>query len=147
GLLQETRPDSEQTEYVHSIRASAEALLSLINNILDKSKIDAGYFVPESRPLSLKDTLELVTANIRHSLGPRPVRLEVQLDPDLPLRVVGDQARLMQILFNLLGNAVKFTPAGTVALRVYAEPAEAGEAGGDSRKFFAFEVRDTGIGI
>lgn len=150
GLLQETDPDLEQLEYIQSVRSSAEALLSLINNILDKSKIDAGHFVLEERPFSLKETLELVVSNLRYSIGNRALFLDLRLEEGLPLRVVGDQARLMQILFNLLGNAAKFTQEGLVRLTVKPggiAPARTGKRLGGARRFFEFSVEDTGIGI
>lgn len=156
GLLQESGPTGEQEEFIAGIRGSAESLLGLINNILDKAKIDAGYFHPESRVFSLQETLALVGRNVRHSIGNRDIGFEVKVDPGVGEFLVGDQARLMQILFNLLGNAVKFTPSGTVTLSVARngghaasgeEDAAAGSGCNDSRCTLTFAVSDTGIGM
>jgi PAS domain S-box-containing protein len=138
GLLQDTTLTAEQTTYVKATVTSGNALLSLIEEILDFSKVEAGKLELEMHPLSLTTMVE----DIVELLGPRAQAkgLEIASDVDerLPERVIGDPTRLRQVLLNLAGNAIKFTETGGVGVTV--EPgAHSGEV--------AFEVRDTGIGI
>ncbi|RMG45699.1 MAG: response regulator [Acidobacteria bacterium] len=139
SLVLETDLTDEQREYLEIARDSGRALLTLINDILDFSKIEAGKLVLERIPF---DPAGLARSTIRtfQIRNARPdLAIELSLDPDLPPRVMGDPGRLRQVLVNLLGNAVKFTPRGRVTLRVERE------AGDPPR--LRFEVRDTGIGF
>ena len=131
-----------QREYTDAIRASGEALLSVINQILDFSRIEHGNLEFERAPLDFAACLQSVVEMNRHQTTNRPLELRLELGSGLPAKVLGDATRLRQILVNLVANAVKFTERGEVVLR--AEPMEA-NANGDRRVLFT--VRDTGIGI
>jgi PAS domain S-box-containing protein len=137
-LLGETALSPEQTTYMKAVKTSGETLLSLIEEILDFSKIEAGRLDLAARPFALAPFIEEVV----ELLGPRAQEkgLEVcgYVDERLPARVVGDAARLRQVLFNLAGNAIKFTEQGGVSIIV--EP-------GAQPDVIAIAVRDTGIGI
>ena len=138
-LLLETRLDAEQGRYVSHIRSSAEALLSVINDILDTSKMEAGRLELEAVAFDLHRVVHEVVALLGPRAQAKGIALTVGLDPGLARWVVGDAGRVRQILLNLAGNAVKFTAAGTVTLAV-------GPACGCAGSL-RFEVRDTGIGI
>jgi signal transduction histidine kinase len=132
---------AEAREHLETIQSSGEALLALINDILDYSKIEAGKLELERRRFSLVSCVEeslAVTAVAAHGKG---LVLEDWLDGTAPEWIVGDSTRLRQILLNLLSNAVKFTATGSVRLRVAATPM----AGEEMEIHFA--VHDTGIGI
>ena len=137
ALMLGTELDAEQRDYLETIRMSGDALLAVINDILDFSRIDAGQTLLEEIPLELRrcvdDTLELVIARA----SAKGLRLRSQFDAAVPRRVLGDAVRLRQVLLNLLDNAVKFSDAGQVLLRV-------GNAGPGMLRF---EVSDTGMGI
>ena len=140
-LLAATPLTPEQRDYVEGIRSSGEALLTLINGILDFSKIEAGKLELESRPFDLRRAVEQSVALLAARAAEKRLRLKVTIDPRVPAVIAGDAGRLRQILINLLGNAVKFTERGEVALAV-----TAGEAP-DGRQHISFVVRDTGPGI
>ena len=140
-ILTRTPLDRDQREMADTIRDSAFALLRIIDDILDFSKIEAGQLVLESIPLSLVDVVETVAETLGASAREKGLSMPVFVDPELP-RVLGDPVRLRQVLFNLVGNAVKFTHYGHVSLRVVARP-----AGGGRPAELEFTVRDTGIGI
>ena len=137
-LLTDTALSPEQTTYVKAVKSSGETLLSLIEEILDFSKIEAGRIDLDLRPFSLtnlaEDTVEL--------LGPRAQAKGLEIccyvDERLPARVIGDVSRLRQVLFNLAGNAIKFTERGGVSIIL--EPGAAPDT-------IDFLVRDTGLGI
>jgi signal transduction histidine kinase/ActR/RegA family two-component response regulator len=137
ALMQGTDLDDEQRDYLETIRLSGDALLAVINDILDFSRIDAGQMPMEQVPLEPRrvadDALEMVIARA----GTKGLRLRIQSDTTVPRRVLGDAMRLRQVLLNLLDNAIKFTDAGEVLLRI-------GSAGPDMLRI---EVSDTGIGI
>ena len=141
GLLLETELTSEQREFAETVRVSAEALLTIINDILDFSKIEAGKFDLETTDFDLvtaiEDSVELL-AKAAHQKG---LELTCLVDETMPATVGGDPTRLRQVLVNLVGNAVKFTEHGEVAVRV---------SGGEVRNgrvIARIIVRDTGIGI
>ncbi|MBI3568823.1 MAG: response regulator [Gemmatimonadetes bacterium] len=140
SLLAGTALTPEQQDYVDATRRSAQLLLGVINDILDFSKVDAGKLVIEPIPFDV----HAAVADVAELLAPRAVekglRLTVRISPDAPRRVIGDPGRIRQVLLNLLGNAVKFTDSGFVAVVV--EPV-AGAAAPSLR----FEVNDSGIGI
>jgi len=141
GLLLETDLTPEQSEYAKIVRKSGETLLSLINDILDFSKIEAHRLDLEildfDLPATVEDAIELLTPRA-HEKG---IELVCFVDGDVPSSLKGDPGRLRQILLNLVGNAVKFTEEGEVA--VFVSLVRAGEG----RATLRFEVRDTGIGI
>lgn len=136
-ILTQTPLSGEQEHAVGLIRESAFSLLRIIDDILDFSKIEAGRLDLEQVPVSLADLAEGVTATLLPLAQKKGLTLTTALDPALPANVSGDPVRLRQILFNLLGNAVKFTASGSVALRL-----EALVQGG-----VRVTVTDTGIGI
>ncbi len=141
NLLAGTTLTPEQREYVDGIRSSGEALLTLINDILDFSKIEAGRLELESRPFELRPAVEKAVALFTARVKEKGLRLTVSVDPRVPAVIAGDAGRLRQILINLLGNAVKFTDVGEVALTV-----TACDAPGKWHRI-SFAVRDTGPGI
>ena len=137
-LLRDTALSPEQTTYVNAVKTSGETLLSLIEEILDFSKIEAGRVDLSARPFALAGFVEEVV----ELLGPRAQAKGLEIccyvDERLPGSVIGDAARLRQVLFNLAGNAIKFTERGGVSIIV--EPADAPDE-------ILIAVRDTGIGI
>jgi len=140
-LLLHTPLNDEQQELVGVVRESAASLLTIINDILDFSKIEAGKMALENAPLSVCHLVESTAEILAQSAFKKGVSLVTIVDPDLPSWLSGDPVRLRQILFNLLGNAVKFTERGHVLLRV--EMIETGRAG----TRILLSVQDTGIGI
>ncbi len=136
-----TQLTAEQDEYLGVVRSSADALLTLINDILDFSKIDADKLDLELLPFDVTETVHDALRTLALRAREKGLALLADVAPDLPARVVGDPARLRQVLINLLGNAIKFTEQGEVVLRVTTAPAEDGGA------LLHFAVTDTGIGI
>jgi signal transduction histidine kinase/DNA-binding response OmpR family regulator len=139
-LLWESRLDSEQRQYVEAFRRAGATLMTLINEFLDLSKIESGGFELESVEFSLTDVVGQSLALIAPKAAAQGVGLISRISPDIPPRLIGDPARLQQILINLLGNAVKFTPAGEIV--VTAQPHPSGAPG-----HIDVSVSDTGIGI
>ncbi len=141
GLLLETPMNDEQKEYVHVIRQSGEALLAIINDILDFSKIEAAKLDLEQLPFEPLDLVEDVLALLSTSANGKKIELLHESAYNLPAIVIGDPARLRQILINLIGNAIKFTERGSVIVRSIAEYISQNET------CLRFEVQDTGIGM
>ncbi|WP_226625647.1 PAS-domain containing protein [Alloyangia pacifica] len=139
-LLMEGPLGEEQRLYAETIRSSGEALLLIINDILDYSKIEAGRMALAAEPFDLGRTIDEVARLLLPAAQEKGVALRVDYPADLPRELVGDAGRLRQILTNLAGNAVKFTAEGHVAISV-AGQVEAGMAQ------LEIEVEDTGIGI
>ncbi|WP_118138521.1 ATP-binding protein, partial [Oceanicella sp. SM1341] len=147
-LLRDTGLDTDQSAMLDTARDSAFALLQIINDILDISKIEAGRMTMEMLPVSLHEVVEGVAETLSHSAAQRAVRLGVFVSPALPERVFCDPVRLRQILFNLVGNAIKFTAGVEGRERVVMVRAEpAGPPAPDGPCRVRFTVRDTGIGI
>jgi PAS domain S-box-containing protein len=138
GLLLDTPLTPEQITYAKAVKTSGDALLSLIEELLDYSKIEAGKIDLEQRPFALAALIEDITELLAPRAQARSIEIAAYVDERLPLQVVGDAARLRQVLLNLAGNAIKFTSTGGVALIV-----EPGIWPGE----ISFLVRDTGIGI
>jgi signal transduction histidine kinase/ActR/RegA family two-component response regulator len=140
-LLAATPLDAEQREMAAVIQSSAGTLLALVNDVLDFSKVEAGKMRLESAPVDVRETVGRVVEMLRPRAEAKTLQLEVKVAEAVPRAVLGDALRLQQVLTNLLGNAIKFTPSGGV--RVEVEPA------GDAPNAFAllFRVADTGIGI
>ncbi|MBV9506266.1 MAG: PAS domain S-box protein, partial [Acidobacteriia bacterium] len=139
-LLLETDLNPEQQDYAGTIRGSAEALLSMINSILDLAKIEAGRMSLQSSAFDVVDCLQDVSDLMMPQA--RVKGLFYAMETEVPWRwVQGDAGRLRQVVLNLVGNAIKFTETGCVSLRVAAEAAGARQA------IFRISVRDTGIGI
>ncbi len=140
-LLLGTRLDDEQLELANSMLTSAEHLLALINDILDLSKFEAGKLELEEVEFDLRRLVEECCELLADSAQARDVELHGSLAPETPERLVGDPGRLRQVLINLVGNAIKFTSEGEVALRVEGVELEEG------RVRVHVAVSDTGIGI
>ncbi len=141
GLLLNERLNQEQREYVETIRSSGDTLLSTINNILDFTKIEAERIELERQPFSLGDCLEASMDMVAGEASRKGLAMSYDIDRSIPATVLGDPARINQILINLLNNAVKFTEKGAIVVSVsgcYREE-------GDYEVHFA--VKDTGIGI
>jgi PAS domain S-box-containing protein len=141
SLLLDTALDHQQRDYVETVRTSGEHLLTIINDILDYAKIDAGKLLLEELPFDLRDwlqgTLDLITLQA-HEKG---LELVYDVAPDVPAIIVGDPGRLRQILVNLLSNAVKFTDTGEVVVGVAVERVEADAV------WLRMIVTDTGVGV
>jgi PAS domain S-box-containing protein len=137
SLLLSTELNTEQQQIAETARRSGNLLLMLVNNVLDFSALEAGKVTLEKRPFSLAQCLDETRALLAHRAEEKGVTLTVDLDPALPPFLIGDETRLQQVLINLLGNGVKFTPEGSVQLCV--QDAGAGQV--------AFTVSDSGIGI
>lgn len=140
-VLQGTELDDLQAQCAETIEVSARNLLDIINDVLDFSKMEAEKLKLQLEPFELEALIGDVAAILAPSAGKRSLDLSCWCSPEAPISVKGDQGRLRQILLNLVGNAVKFTEKGRVALSVLA----LGTA--DSRAKLRFEVRDTGVGI
>jgi len=141
SLLLDTELSEEQRGYAETVRDSAEALLRIINDILDLSKIEAGKFDLEDREFEVRRTVEQTLDLLAPRAEQKGLSLKAGVLPDVPAAVRGDEGRLRQVLLNLAGNAVKFTPeGGRVEISV--------SAGGTAPEgAVRFAVRDTGIGI
>ena len=141
GLLLDTPLGPTQREYALTIRDSADALLGVINEILDFSKLEAGRVDIELTEFDLRTTIEEVADLLATQAHRKALDFVCHVPPELPALVRGDPGRIRQVLVNLVGNAIKFTERGEVVLAVRSL---AGEAGSVSLRF---SVRDTGIGI
>ena len=141
GLLLDTRLSSEQREYVETIRTSGATLLTIINDVLDFSKMESGKMQLETQPFELARCIEEVFSMIAPMAQKKGLELLYLVENDVPAWVDGDVTRLRQVLVNLVNNGVKFTERGEVDVRV---ARRAGDAGSLTLEFI---VRDTGIGI
>ncbi len=141
SLLLDTQLDRSQREYAETIRSSADALLTVINDILDFSKIEAGKLDIDAIEMDLPGNVEDVGSTLAFQAAAKGLELIVNVHPDVPMQVVGDPQRIRQCLINLIGNAIKFTKAGEIAVEV------SRHGGTDELPIIRFEVRDTGIGI
>jgi signal transduction histidine kinase/CheY-like chemotaxis protein len=137
-LLLNTRLDEEQIEYVKAIRSSGQALVSIINDILDLSKIEAGRMSIQQAPFRLTELVEETAAVVKADARAKKLNITLRFDADLPEGVLGDAGRIRQVLLNLIGNAVKFTSQGSVDIRTGRDRIS---------NHIRFEVTDTGIGI
>ncbi len=140
-LLADTPLSPEQAGYVRAILEAGEALLTLVNDLLDLSRIDAGKLELVPVELALRPFLERVVGLVEPRARAKEVALELSVESDVPELVRVDPARLRQVLLNLLGNAVKFTERGAIRLRVASRPQ------GPGRALLALEVADSGIGM
>jgi len=131
----------EQREYLLMVKSSGDSLLSLINDILDFSRIDSGKLMLDKAEFDLHEVLRQVMKAFALRAHQKRLELVYQVDPDVPFCLVGDQARLRQILVNLIGNAIKFTDQGEIVVHVVCATRNTSEAQ------LQFSVSDTGIGI
>jgi signal transduction histidine kinase/DNA-binding response OmpR family regulator len=141
GLLLDTQLDSSQRSFVETIRSSGTHLLTIINDILDFSKLDAGKLEIEHYEFNLRECIDEAAEIVAAGAGDTGVELIVQVDDDVPGRIVGDAGRIRQIVVNLGSNAMKFTTEGEVILDVRATQRDAQNAD------LHVSVRDSGIGI
>ena len=146
-LLKSPRIAPEDRERIRVVDRSGEHLLRMINEVLDLSKIEAGKVELHVAPLHLPELIEDVSAGIAARAQAKRLNFRSVLPADLPELVIGDGQKLRQILDNLLGNAVKFTAAGEVTLRVVPAPAHADNPVHDERHWLTFEISDTGPGL
>lgn len=140
-LLLKTSLIPKQQHYVETIRKSGAHLLELINDILDFSKIEAGKMELESLPFNLRESVEAFADVISYRAFEKGLDFSCYIDPSVPMELIGDAARLHQVFINLVGNAIKFTKQGSIAVEITLQE-ESPEAA-----LLAFRVTDTGIGI
>jgi signal transduction histidine kinase/CheY-like chemotaxis protein len=140
-LLEDMPVSAQVLETVHLIRSSGDALLSVINDVLDFSKVEAGKLELEVAPFQIRRCLEESVGLFRALAAEKNLHLACHLAPDLPVWAAGDQNRLRQVILNLMSNAIKFTSAGEIGLRASVERQDA------TSQVLTIEVRDTGIGI
>jgi signal transduction histidine kinase/DNA-binding response OmpR family regulator len=141
AMVLQTRLDETQRDYLTKVQTSSKALLTLLNDILDYSKIEAGKVALEAEEFSPEETIENVGNLFSAKVEEAGLDLLFEIDRDMPPRLVGDALRLAQVLNNLVGNAIKFTSVGEVVIgaRVVSRS--------DEQVELAFSVRDTGIGV
>ena len=144
-LLLDTGLDDEQREYLQLAHFSAESLLSIINDVLDFSRIEQNKIEIEQVEFDLKSLISHLMDLLAGKASSRGIKLVFHLENSLPSAFIGDPVRLKQVLFNLIGNAIKFTKEGEVVLSV--ESCESGRSGLDEEMKLLFKVKDTGIGI
>ena len=128
GLLLDTQLTAEQREYADTVRRSGEALLTVINDILDFSKVEAGKLAIEATSFDLRQTIEDVDEMLAPKIEDRKVDLVLQYPAEVPRHFVGDSGRIRQVMTNLVGNAVKFTPSGSIVIDVACESRDAAQA-------------------
>jgi PAS domain S-box-containing protein len=140
-LLLQSNLSDRQRSFVLTMQQSAESLLTILNDILDLSKMEAGKMTLEHFPFDLRTTMEELTESLALAAHGKGLELSLDIPPHLPVALMGDAVRLRQIITNLLSNAVKFTESGEVAVSVRGVRETA------DHTVFRFSVRDTGIGI
>ncbi len=140
-LLEKTPLNDEQKEYLEGLKESSITLHSLINDVLDLSKIEAGKYQLDHSAFNLERVIRGVVNIFEPQAHKKGIRLAWQIEPDVPTMVMGDHNRLRQVLLNLISNAVKYTDTGEVSVQVKRV------ASNDGLNRLRFEVRDTGIGI
>jgi PAS domain S-box-containing protein len=141
-LLSETPLNKEQTEFVDIVKTASSNLLGLINNILDLSKLEASNLALETLPIDINKIINDVVKILEPKAKAKGLKVNTSLDPTLPQLVMGDELRLTQVMFNLLGNAVKFTDTGSI--QISCKPVKGSDK---QRDYIAFAIKDTGIGV
>ncbi len=142
-LLEESNLDPEQREFSNVISASGDALLRIIDDILDYSRIEAGQVTMQPINFDPARTLQLVRRLLEVKAREKNIDLVLEIPRSFPTQVEADEVRLRQILLNLLGNAIKFTPSGTIHIRATADPCDSGNAA----QVLRFEIADNGPGL
>lgn len=140
-LLEETTLDKEQQKMLEIIQSSGKALINIINDILDFSKLEAHRMLLDPQPFQLKPFLQDLIDTLLGSASEKSLELDIEYTDECDVVINSDETKLRQILTNLISNAIKFTPQGSVTLRVTTEKIN------DSQAIFKFQVIDTGIGI
>ena len=140
-LLQSEQLQDADRYHAETVRSSAAALVTIINDVLDFSKIEAGKFTLDPKPFHPRECLEEITRLLAHSANEKGLELHTEVAPEVAEYLVADSARLRQVMINLVGNAIKFTETGTVEISITSEAAEPGRAG------VRFSVSDSGIGV
>jgi len=140
-LLNKTKLEPKQHEYLDGMQTAVDSLLQIINDILDFSKIEAGKMELDNRPFSLQQTVEAIISTIRFKAEEKGLELVLDMDPSIPPNLQGDPLRINQILLNLISNAIKFTPEGEVRVTIRLIDKL------DHKARLFFSVKDTGIGI
>ncbi len=141
ALLRKTELNLRQADYAAKTEGAARSLLGLLNDILDFSKVEAGKMTLDPHPFRIDQLLRDLSVIVSANVGPKPVEVLFDIDPQLPRHLVGDAMRLQQVLINLSGNAIKFTATGEVVLSMQVLQQDA------ARVTLEIAVRDTGIGI
>ncbi len=148
SILMETPLTAEQRDFVNTIRTSGEALLTIINDILDFSKIESGKMELEKAPFELALCVEEALDLFAPTAAAKRLEIGYHVEPDVPPWIVGDVTRLRQIIVNLVNNAIKFTPTGSISIQVRRIPLDATvRATPAGRMRLEITVQDTGIGI
>ena len=146
-LLRETRLDDDQRQMMRTVRESTFSLLNIINDILDFSKIEAGKLNLEAVPVSVRDIMEGVAETLLPNVGNKDLRLTLFVDPEIPASILGDPVRVRQILFNLAGNAIKFTETRGTEVGAVTVRADRVHRPEEDRVMVRFCVTDTGVGM
>jgi PAS domain S-box-containing protein len=148
SILMETTLTDEQRDFVNTIRSSGEALLTIINDILDFSKIESGKMELERAPFELALCVEEALDLFAPQAAAKRLEIGYNVEPDVPPWIVGDVTRLRQIIVNLVNNAIKFTPSGSISIQVRRIPLDLTvRAATTGRMRLEITVQDTGIGI
>ncbi len=142
-LLEEARLEPEQRDLIGISQSCGKGLLTIINDILDLSKIEAGRLEVSHAPLNIRDHAAEVLEGLKAAVRKEGVRLDLAAHPNLPESISSDELRIRQILYNLVGNALKFTDKGTVTVSIDIEPIKDSDMEAD----LILQVRDTGAGI
>ncbi len=140
-LLLNKDPRPDQVRYLHAIAQSADNLLVIINDILDLSKIESGKIIIEQISFSLHEVVQSMKDMLWLKAEEKHIDLRIEIAPEIPVYLMGDPTRINQVLINLVGNAIKFTEKGYVALKVSLLKKA------DNQYFVQFDIADTGIGI
>jgi len=147
GLTLDTKLTTEQSEYLKIVQRNSQALLSIVNDILDISKMEAGQVILDTVPFRLRDVIEEVEEVLFYPALDKGIGLACSVDPSIPAVVLGDPSRLRQVLMNLADNAVKFTEKGEISVKVMKEDATQDAAYEEGTVGLHFMVTDTGAGI
>jgi signal transduction histidine kinase len=139
-LLKTTELDAEQLEYTEFIHTSAHDLLRIVTEVMDYSSLEQGGEAPRPRPFALRESVDRALMRFYPAAASKSLRLSCVLSPELPARLIGDAEQLTQVLEHLVANAIKFTDAGGIAVRVGGAPA-------GSRWALRVEVVDSGVGV
>ncbi len=140
-LLNETNLDTEQKEYVNIVKKSSFTLLNILNDILDLSKIEAGKMKLQPKSLDLRKTIEKISTLFLQQAEKKKLNIAIEIDKKIPNFIIADETRLLQIISNLMANAIKFTEKGTITLKTNIEK--------KTKKSITIKIKikDTGIGI